>query len=322
MAALMLRQQNRGKASLPTTHFKYVPFSIELTSPPCCAGKLMMLSTRARIICLALFLPWPGLAADSVEQLVEDYLARRATTAVASDITMTEALRTQEQFVERLAPKLGRPVGYKVGLVTKEAQEKSGVTSPIHGVLLEKMILADHAEMQIDYAVRPLLEADLVVVVRDRSINNAATPLDVLRSLKDVVAFIELPDGLVAGNQRITGSLLTAVNVGARYGVLGQRVSVKPTQAFADALEKMQITLIDGQGKEQGKEVAALILEHPLHAVLWLIEELRKEGKQLRPGDLISLGSVKAITPNPGQTYTVKYDGLPGGPISVSVRFR
>jgi 2-keto-4-pentenoate hydratase len=282
-----------------------------------------MLSVEARVVSLWLCLgALSAPAADPVQRLAEDYFARRATTAIASDISMNDALRIQQRFVDKLVPKLGRPVGYKVGLVTKEAQEKSGVTSPIRGVLLEKMMLADHAEMQVDYGVRPLLEADLIVVVRDRSINNSATPLDVLRGLKEIVAFIELPDGFVAADQRITGPLLTAVNVGARYGVLGQRVQVKATFAFVEALEKMQITLIDGQGKEQGKAVGGMILENPLHAVLWLIEDLRSQGKQLRPGDLLSLGSVKAISPGTGQTYTVKYDGLPGGPISVSVRFR
>jgi 2-keto-4-pentenoate hydratase len=282
-----------------------------------------MLSFAAPVVSLFLCLcALPALAADPVERLAEDYFARRPTTAIGSDISMSDALRIQERFVEQLVPKLGRPVGYKVGLVTKEAQEKSGVTSPIRGVLLEKMILADHAELQVDYGVRPLIEADLVVVVRDRSINNAATPLDVLRSLKEIVAFIELPDGLVGTGQPITGPLLTAVNVGARYGVLGQRVPAKATPAFVEALEKMQITLVDGQGKEHGRATGGMILENPLHAVLWLIEDLRSQGKQLKPGDLLSLGSVKAISPSPGQTYTVKYDGLPGGPISVSVRFR
>jgi 2-keto-4-pentenoate hydratase len=260
------------------------------------------------------------LAADPVRQLADDYLAKRPTTAISSDISMAEALRIQEQFIDKLVPQLGKPVGYKVGLVTKEAQEKSGVTSPIRGVLLEKMILRDHAEVKINYGVRPLVEADLVVVVRDRAINNAASPLDVLRSLKEIVAFIELPD-VIAANQRVTGPLLTAVNVGARYGVLGQRVQVKPTWAFVEALEKMQINLVDGTGKEQGKAGGAMILEHPINAILWLIEDLQKDGKELRPGDLLSLGSVKAITPEPGQTYTVKYEGLPGGPISVSVKF-
>lgn len=270
----------------------------------------------------ALLVAWPALcsAADPVRQLTEDYFARRPTTAVSSDITMADALRIQERFVESLGSKVGKPVGYKVGLVTKEAQEKSGVTSPIRGVLLEKMILRDHAEVAMNYGVRPLIEADLAVVVRDRSINNAASPLDVLRSLKEVVAFIELPD-VIAANQRVTGPLLTAINVGARYGVVGQRVPVRATPDFVQALEKMQINLVDGTGREQGRANGAMILEHPLNAVLWLIEDLKKEGKELRPGDLLSLGSVKAITPEPGQTYTVKYEGLPGGPISVSVKF-
>lgn len=281
-----------------------------------------MLSCKAPLLCLAM-LAWPALclAADSVQQLAEDYLARRPSNAISSDVTMAEALRIQEQFVAALDPKFGKPVGYKVGLVTKESQEKSGVTSPIRGVLLEKMILRDHAEVALDFAVRPLVEADLVVVVRDRAINNAATQLDVLRHLKEVVAFIELPDSGIAANQRVTGPLLTAVNVGARFGVLGQRIPVRATPAFLDALEKMQINLVDGEGTEQGKATGATILEHPVNAILWLIEDLRKEGKELRPGDLVSLGSVKAITPEPGQTYTVKYEGLPGGPIFVSVKF-
>lgn len=281
-----------------------------------------MLSLQARCLCLwLLVLPLAALASDPVRQLTEDYVARRPSSALSSDIPMADALRAQERFVAELAPKLGKPVGYKVGLVTKEAQEKSGVTSPIRGVLLEKMILRDHAEVAINFGAGPLVEADLAVVVRDGSINNAATQLDVLRSLKEIVAFIELPDSMITANPRVTGPLLIASNVGARYGVLGQRTPVKATPAFVEALEKMQINLVDGTGKEQGRATGATILENPLNAVLWLIEDLKKEGKELRAGDVLSLGSVKAITPEPGQTYTVKYEGLPGGPISVSVKF-
>jgi 2-keto-4-pentenoate hydratase len=130
-----------------------------------------------------------------------------------------------------------------------------------------------------------------------------------------------LPDSIIAPNQRVTGPLLTAVNVGARYGVLGQRVPVKATPAFVDALAKMQINLVDGKGTEHGRATGSVILEQPLNAVLWLIEDLKTSGKKLRAGDLLSLGSIKALSPEPGQTYTAKYEGLPGGPISVSVKF-
>jgi 2-keto-4-pentenoate hydratase len=261
-------------------------------------------------------------AADPVPQLTEDFFAKRTTSAVASEVGAAEALRLQEQFVGRLVTKLGGPIGYKVGLVTKEAQQRSGVTSPIRGVLLQRMLLPNRAEVPVDYGVSPLVEADLIVSVRDRAINNAATPLDVARSLKDIIAFIELPDSIIATNLKVTGTLLTAVNVGARLGVQGERLPVRATPDFVEALEKMTITLSDGSGQEHGKATGAVILGNPLHAVLWLIEDLQKNGKELQPGDLISLGSVKAVTPQPGQTYTVRYDGLPGGPISVSVKMK
>src|SRR5687768_16764340 len=249
----------------------------------------------------------------AIEQLASDYVAKRPTSAIPSDMPLPQALVVQEKVVSRLVPHLGNPVGYKVGLVTREAQEKSGVTSPIRGVLLSSMLLTNNAQVAIDYGVKPLVEADLAVVVKDRAINRASTPLEAARSLKEVVAFIELPDSFISTNQRVTGSVLTAVNVGARLGVLGERAVVRDPAAFVDALPAMTITIVDGTGKDHGSASGSMILGNPLHAVLWLVEELQKTGKKLNPGDVLSLGSIKAITPLPGQTYTVKYVGLPGG---------
>ena len=281
-----------------------------------------MIFTWARVSAVLLLAACVSSAADTVQQLADDFFGKRATSAVASNVTAVEALRLQEQFVARLTTKLGGPIGYKVGLVTKEAQQRSGVTNPIRGVLLQRMLLPNRAEVAADYGVNPLVEADLIVTVRDRSINSAATPLDVARSLKEVIAFIELPDSLMATNQKVTGNLLTAVNVGARLGVQGERLPIKATPEFVQALERMTITLSDSSGQEHGKATGSMILGNPLNAVLWLVEDLRKNRKELQPGDLISLGSVKAVPPQPGQTYTVKYSGLPGGPISVSVKIK
>ncbi len=282
-----------------------------------------MTSIKGRIACALLYTcPWLCFAADPIQQLADDYFARRPMTVPSPEMSMPAALRVQDQFVAKLSEKLGKPVGYKVGLVTKEAQQKYGVTSPVRGVLLAQMMLTNNAELGIDYGVRPILEADLVAIVGGGAINSAVSPVDVLRNLKEIVAFIELPDNLLATNQRVTGPLLAAVNVGARYGVLGERVPVRVTPTFVEALAKMEVTLSDGTGKEHGRERGEMILGNPVQSVLWLIEDLRKAGKRLQPGDILSLGAVKAITPDPGQTYTVRYDGLPGGPISVSVRIR
>jgi 2-keto-4-pentenoate hydratase len=130
-----------------------------------------------------------------------------------------------------------------------------------------------------------------------------------------------LPDVIVSTNRPLTGALLTAVNVGARLGVLGERVPVKATPEFVRALAEMTVTVTDQTGAELGRAQGKLILDQPLNAVLWLREELRRRGQQLKAGDVISLGSLKALPPPPGQVITVRYEGLPGGPIKASVRF-
>ena len=52
------------------------------------------------------------------------------------------------------------------------------------------------------------------------------------------------------------------------------------------------------------------------------LDDLKKSGVTLKPGDLLSLGSFSRLTPpKPGLRVNVVYEGLPGNP-SVSVSFR
>lgn len=80
---------------------------------------------------------------QSLSQLVDDYLAKRPTQALQKGLKVSEALAAQQKFVEQLIPKLGPQVGYKVGLVTKQTQERYGATGPMRGVLLRDMMFKD-----------------------------------------------------------------------------------------------------------------------------------------------------------------------------------
>ena len=45
--------------------------------------------------------------------------------------------------------------------------------------------------------------------------------------------------------------------------------------------------------------------------VVWLIEDLKKGGHELKAGDLISVDSFSPLVPlKAGQTVTVRYEGL------------
>jgi 2-keto-4-pentenoate hydratase len=261
-------------------------------------------------------------SAGAVKRLADDYFARRPSVSLHAGLAMDEARGVQKEFVAQLVPKLGNPVGFKVGLTSKAVQESLGVSSPVRGVLLEHMLLKDGAKVPAAFGARPIWEPDLVVVVKDVGINQATTKLEVARHLSEIVAFIELPDRIMAESVKVDGPLITAINTSARLGVLGLRVKVEATPEFVAALEKMTVTATDQAGAQLAQAKGDALLGHPFNPVLWLIKDLAATNEKLKPGDLISLGSFAAPKPPlPGQTVTVRYDGLPGGPIKVSVRF-
>jgi 2-keto-4-pentenoate hydratase len=261
-------------------------------------------------------------AAGAINQLADDYFAKRPSQSVHAGLTLDEARRAQEEFVGRLPSKLGKPVGFKVGLTSKAVQESLGATAPVRGVLFEAMLLKDGARVPAAFGARPIWEPDLVVVVKDADINEAKTPREVAQHLSEIAAFIELPDRVVAETEKVDGNLITAINTGARFGVLGQRAKVEPTTEFVAALEKIRVTATDQNGAELARATGDALLGHPLNPVLWLIKDLAATKQRLKAGDLISLGSfARPQPPQAGQTVTVRYDGLPGGPLTVSVRF-
>jgi 2-keto-4-pentenoate hydratase len=254
------------------------------------------------------------------QQLASNFKSMSPTSGLPKDMSMEEAERIRDGLVAELAASQGKIVGYKAGLTNPAVQKRFGVSSPVRGVLLEKMLLEDGAEVPAKFGAIPFFEADIVVVVKDEGINQAKTPADVMKHVASIRPFIELPDLVTAKEQPLTGAVITAFNVGARLGVLGKPIAATPE--MADALGKMTVVMRDQTGKELGKAPGAAILGHPLNAVVWLAQDVAKSGGKLRAGDILSLGSFTA--PNftkPGTAVTVTYEGLPGSP-SVSARFK
>jgi len=138
-----------------------------------------------------------------------------------------------------------------------------------------------------------------------------------------VIPFIELPDLAFAPGERLDGGNLTAVNVAARLGVTGAPIEVEATPAFAAALGAMTVVLADDAGKEIARAPGTAILDHPLNVVRWLARDLNRVGARLKAGDLLSLGSYSPLVPaagSVGRTITVRYEGMPGGTATASVR--
>ena len=65
-----------------------------------------------------------------------------------------------------------------------------------------------------------------MVTVKDESINDAQTMLEIAQHLSQVVPFIELPDIVAPKEQPLLAGVIVALNVMARYGMLGEPAEV------------------------------------------------------------------------------------------------
>ncbi len=253
--------------------------------------------------------------------LVANYLAK-TPAANPENLSTAEGECSRAKVNKFLVQQTGaKVVGYKAGLTNPAVQKRFNASAPVWGVLYAPMLLRDAAVLDARFGARPLFEADMLVRVADAGINKATSPEQVLRHIDQVIPFIELPDLVVQAPGKLNGAAIAAINVGARLGVVGAPLPVQRTQAFSDALRDMVVVVL-GDGKELDRGKGADVLEHPLNAVVWLVQDLSRQGIALKKGDLISLGSFsKLMPPKPGLSVEVVYQGLPGNP-TARVSFR
>ena len=276
------------------------------------------------LILLFIFQPFIVQAQDVGTKLADQFLKKVPITEVDPNMTMDQALKIQEQFVAHLVKEFGDPAGYKAGLTNPGAQKAFGIPHPVRGTLLKKMLLESGAILQADSGIRLLSEGDLILRVSSDAINQAKTKEEALRGIDAVIPFIELPDLGYDPKVKINGPALVAINVAARYGVMGEPIPLTASSEWMDRLKNFTVQLFDEKGAVFSEGKGSALLEDPLNVVLWIKNSLAAEGKNLKKGDLLSLGSITKMMPTkPGTTVRAKFIDLdPKGPVELSVSFK
>jgi len=263
-------------------------------------------------------------AADFADILTEHFQKKVPVAEFDPQMTMDQAMKTQEKYVANLSKDYGEAVGYKAGLTNPNVQKAFGVTNPVRGTLLSAMMLKSGAELPAAFGAVSMIEGDLCVRVGSNDINQAKTAEEALKSLDAVIPAIEAADMVFAKGVKFTGPAIAAINVGARYFIMGNPIQLSPTRDWQERLENFSMTLKDETGADLAEGKGSAILGHPLNVVLWIKDSLVAEGKALKKGDILSLGSVtKMIPAKAGSTIKGRYMGLsPEGPVEISVSFK
>lgn len=260
------------------------------------------------------------LSDDVVAKLVAGY-PTTPVTGVPANLSLDDAYCTQAKYVALLAQKMGPPVGYKVGFTGKATQEQFNIPSPAMGVLFEPMFIPDGGSIKRDFGHRTLIEPDLMVAVKDKGIMDATTELEAAAHLDTVHAYMELAALQFAQDEKFTGASTVALNMVATKMVQGPGLVVQATPEFVQAMADMETVFTDEKGEVIQSAPGSGLLGNPLKVVLWLVDEMKRQGKTLKAGDRLSLGAVGKLFPlkEAGKAYTYTLKGLPGGPISTSV---
>ena len=227
--------------------------------------------------------------------LFQHYTSRYPAPVLTEGLSSRQVDSVHITFVRRLigaAGDSGSVVGYKAALTSPGAQAQLGVRHPLYGFLLENMLLDSGAELPIEFGSRPQAEGDLMVRVGSADINQAETDLELLAGLDAVIPFLELPDLIYEENALVNAGALVAVNVGARYGIVGEPVELADDENGLEQLTNIRVVLNNEQGQFLAEGDSTALLGHPINVVRWLRDTLQTQGVDLRPGDLLALGSV------------------------------
>jgi 2-keto-4-pentenoate hydratase len=258
----------------------------------------------------------------AIARFAGQILQRQSPTPFAA-LSPADGRCVQDKLVAIFAQPLGDVVGFKLGLTNPAIQQRFGIDHPIRGAIFHATLRATSgAEIEARFAAVPVLEADMLMRIGmggvEAALNDHAA---LIRHVDQVIPFIELPDLVYAPEHRPSLGDLLAVNVGARLGVVGKPIAVTPSADFIAALGRMSISLHQ-DGREVSRAPGAAILGHPLNALAWIARDLAREGRPLRAGDVVSLGSFSPPQPVvAGQAWAARYEGL-GEAQEVLVRFK
>jgi 2-keto-4-pentenoate hydratase len=276
------------------------------------------------IVLIACLIAPQAFASGDGETLARYYLQTVPAPSLDPSLTLGQAMMIQAEFNMNIMPVFGKVVGYKAGLTNPAVQQVFGVTAPVRGTLMENMILKSGTTLKAAFGARPLYEGDLILRVGSEAINEAKTPMDALASIDAAIPFIELPDLVFAKNVKINGPMLAAVNVAARYGIVGDPIPVQASPEWMERLKNFLCQIYDEKGQMLIEGPGSNLMDHPMNVVLWIRDSLKADGIALRKGDLLSLGTITKLTPTaPNTAVKARYVGLdPKGPVEISVTFK
>lgn len=212
-------------------------------------------------------------------------------TLTHPDITMDDAYAIQKAGIDKKIANGRHIIGYKIGLTSRAMQTRMQIDEPDYGVLLDDMVFADGADIEVAQFLDPMIEVELAFVLKHRLFGENVSVFDVLNATDYVIPALEI---ISARSYRIHPSTGYARKItdtiadnAANSGIIMGGRPVKPMDI--DMRWAGALLYVNGVIEETG--LAAGVLNHPANGICWVAKRFAPHGIALEPGQIILSGS-------------------------------
>lgn len=202
----------------------------------------------------------------------------------------------------------GRVVkGHKVGLTSKAMRSTTGATEPDYGTIFDDWFLDEGTKVSMSTMNRPLVEIELVFVLKSDLGGPSVNAVDVMRATDFILPSIEIVDNRFSHSDPDGGVINSIADAAScRYVI----VAGNPT-----ALTDVDIRHIGGalylNGELEESGVASAVMGNPINSVAWLARKLDEFGVHMEAGHAILSGSfIRARTIGVGDAVVADFGPL------------
>jgi 2-oxo-hept-3-ene-1,7-dioate hydratase len=223
-------------------------------------------------------------AAAQLMQAAQDRVPIPQLSRSFAQMTLNDAYRVQDYWIEARVAQGARVVGHKIGLTSRAMQMASKMTEPDYGRILDDAFFQDGAAIPAGRFIKPRLEVELAFIM-GQDLSGAGTQIyDVMRAVEFVVPALEIIDYRTEVPRAIVDTIADNAAFGAI--VVGGRL-IRPMDVD---IRWIGATLgKNGVIEESG--VSAAIMGHPAAGVAWLVNKLHAVGGGLQKGQIVLGGS-------------------------------
>ncbi len=203
---------------------------------------------------------------------------------VPEDIDQSAAYTIQHKVTDKKSQYYNdKLIGYKISLTSEETQNMFNSTSPLYGSLTNTNLAA--GVLALDQLHAPMIEVELMFIAKE-NLTKEDDYASILQKMR-IAPGLEIPDSRFTDwFPNLGAAAVISDSAVAGKAVVGESVSGLTYEQLGNLHATLTLdgeTIADGDSSE--------VLDNPVHAVKWLLDELAESDRIIEKGMVISSGT-------------------------------